>query len=312
MATDNLSDFIKKSAVELGFSQCGISPVMDSSKDIQALRLWISKKYHADMAWIESSIPLRENPELLLSEIKSVVVVTLNYYTENQLLASEYKVSKFAQNLDYHNVLKSKLYQLLTNIKSIDATIDARVFVDSGPIFEKSYAVNAGLGWIGKNSCLIMPKQGSFFFIGVLLLTVELDFDNPFDKSYCANCTRCIDACPTGAISAPYTINSNRCISYLTIEHHDDIPENIDFKSTNQIFGCDICQQVCPHNKFSQDCLNPDFTPSKELLSMTTIDWESLDKSSFKKQFKHSPIQRAGYQKIMSNIANIKNKRDEI
>jgi epoxyqueuosine reductase len=290
-------------AVELGFDGCGVSPVIRSSEDVERLRKWISEGFHADMAWIERSIPLRQDPELLLSGVKSVVITVINYNSEDYTPDSDYKISKYALNRDYHAVIKSKLYTLMSKIQELEPTAEGRVFVDSGPVFEKSYAVNAGLGWIGKNSCLILPKKGSFFFIGTMLLNLALNPDAPFKSDFCGKCTRCIEACPTGAIVAPYTIDARKCISYLTIEHKGQIPRSLDFRSTGQIFGCDLCQQACPFNKFSTTSREPDFLPSERLTGMTNQDWETLSKSDFKKQFKHSPIQRAGYEKIMSTIA---------
>lgn len=310
METGSLSEIIKQKAEELGFDGCGITPVIDPSADIERLRKWISNKYHADMAWIDRSIPLRQNPELLLSGVKSVVVFALNYNSSDTTFASDYKISKYALNKDYHFVIKSKLYRLLSFIQEIEPIAEGRIFVDSGPVFEKSYAVNAGLGWIGKNSCLILPKKGSFFFIGTMLLNVPLTPDNSYTLNHCGKCTRCIDACPTGALTAPYTVNSNKCISYLTIEHKGEIPQNIDFKSGKQIFGCDICQQVCPFNKFSLNTREEDFLPTEQFASMTNQDWETLVKSDFKKKFKQSPLQRAGYEKIKSTIAYINKNSD--
>ncbi len=310
METDRLSEIIKQKAEELGFDECGITPVIDSSGDIERLRKWISNKYHADMEWIERSIPLRENPGLLLPGVKSVVVFALNYNSSDVIFASDYKISKYALNRDYHVVIKSKLYRLLSFIQEIDPVIEGRVFVDSGPVFEKLYAVNAGLGWIGKNSCLILPKRGSFFFLGTMLLNVSLTPDSSYALNHCGECTRCIDACPTGAITVPYTIDSNKCISYLTIEHKGEIPQNIDFKSGKQIFGCDICQQACPFNKFSLNTGEEDFVPTKQLLSMTNQDWETLTKSDFKKKFKQTPLYRSGYEKIKSTIAYINKNSD--
>lgn len=311
MTKNNLAEIIKQRALELGFSKCGISPVMDSSADLGHLRTWISEEKHGEMQWMERSIPLRENPALLLPEIKSVVVLALNYFTDNGQSEGIYKISKYAQHKDYHNVLKSKIFQLLETLKSIDITIEGRAFVDSGPVFEKSYAVNAGLGWIGKNSCFILPKQGSFFFLGVLLLNKNMDYGTPFSDNYCGSCTRCIDACPTHAIVAPQSIDARKCISYLTIELHNKIPTEIDFTSTNQIFGCDLCQEVCPHNKFSTHCLNNDFEITDSLRLMDNDSWQKITKSEFKKRFKQSPILRAGYEKIKSNIDYINKKNHE-
>jgi epoxyqueuosine reductase len=305
METDRLSEIVKQKAYELGFAGCGISPVIDASKDIKRLQEWISDNYHADMAWIERSIPLRQDPALLLPDIKSVVVVVINYDSPDTVSVSDYKISKYALNKDYHTVIKSKLYQMLSMVQEFEPAAEGRIFVDSGPVFEKSYAVNAGLGWFGKNSCLILPKKGSFFFIGTMLLNIALTPDNPFLANHCGKCTRCIDACPTGALIAPYTVDASKCISYLTIEHKGDIPRDIDFRTTGQIFGCDLCQQACPFNKFSINTHEEDFLPSDLLVSMTNEEWETLTKSDFKKKFKQSPIQRAGYEKIKSTIAYI-------
>lgn len=310
METGNLSRFIKEQATLLGFDQCGISPVLNSSKEVERLEDWISKGYHAEMSWMERSIPLRSDPSLLLPDIKSVVVVMMNYHSSERS-SSSYRVSRYAQHADYHYVLKSRLNKLLTAIQTVDPAIEGRAFVDSGPIFEKAYAVNAGLGWIGKNSCLILPQQGSFFFIGTLLLTAELAYDAPFTANHCGACTRCMEACPTNAIVSPCTVDANRCVSYLTIEHREPIPESIDFKATNQLFGCDICQEACPHQRFSRETAHPEFHPSAAMQSLTDQEWETMTPSEFKKRFKHSPLQRAGYQKIMSNISYLKGQNEE-
>jgi epoxyqueuosine reductase len=306
MDKKELTQRIKEQALSLGFSFCGISPVMDSNRDVSHLKDWISNNFHAEMDWIAKSIALRENPTLLLPEIKSVVMFAMNYFSEDDLLNTKYKISKYALNLDYHWVLKNKLKIIMESIEAMGVNIEYRAFADSGPIFEKSYAVNAGLGWIGKNSCLILPHKGSFFFLATLLLNIELEYDQPFNVNHCGSCTKCIDACPTGAITAPLIINSNKCISYLTIEHKGDKPEGIDFRETKQIFGCDLCQQACPQNRFAETTSEPSFLPSESLIAMCDGDWENLTKSDFKKQFKYSPIQRAGYEKIKSNIAYIR------
>ncbi len=300
-----LSNYIKDLSEELGFSACGISPVMNSENDVLYLNDWINKGYHAGMNWISQSIPLRSDPSLLLTDVKSVVVFAFNYYSPEGFVKTDFQISKYALNQDYHWVLKNKLKQLFESIKTLDSLVEGRCFVDSGPIFEKSYAVNAGLGWIGKNSCLILPQKGSFFFLATLLLNVELEYDQPFLKNHCGKCTKCIDACPTGAIKSPFVIDSNKCISYLTIEHKGEIPSNVDFKNTKQIFGCDICQNVCPHNRLITNTSEKGFMPSVPCSAMNDNDWENLSKSDFKKQFKYSPIQRAGYEKIKSNIAYI-------
>lgn len=306
MDKKELSKQIKEQAFALGFSACGISPIMDNRADLSNLKEWIDNHYHGDMEWIVKSIPLRENPAKLLSEVKSVVMLAYNYYTLEEFPNTHYKISRYALNQDYHWVLKNKTKHLIDQISGLETDLKWRVFVDSGPIFEKSYAVNAGLGWIGKNSCLIIPQKGSFFFLTALLLSVELEFDEPYAADHCGTCTQCIEACPTGAIVSPHTIDSNKCISYLTIEHKCETPKEIDFKATNQIFGCDLCQMVCPHNRFSTQTNESAFIADEKIRIMTNHDWESLSKSDFKKQFKNSPIQRAGYEKIKSNIAYIR------
>lgn len=301
-----LSSAIKKRASELNCSGCGISAVKDNSLDMTYLNDWISKDYHADMMWITKNHALRNDPNMLLPEVKSIVMITVNYFSESNS-KSKYKVSKYAQNIDYHWVLKSKLQDILNGIIEIDPSTVGKIFVDSGPFFEKSHAVNAGLGWIGKNGLLILPKKGSFHFIGTLLLNKELAEDTPYTQNHCGNCNKCIDACPTNAIVTPREINANKCISYLTIEHKGEIPKEINFGDTCQIFGCDVCQLVCPHNRFSTECTEESLMPSDIIQTMTDESWEELTKSDFKKLFKHSPLQRAGYEKLKTNIEYIKN-----
>lgn len=301
-----LSSAIKKRASELNCSGCGISSVKDNSLDMTYLNKWIAKGYHANMEWITKNHSLRNDPNLLLPDVKSIVMITVNYFSESNS-KSKYKVSKYAQNMDYHWVLRSKLKNILEFVTEIDDSIVGKIFVDSGPFFEKSYAVNAGLGWIGKNGLLILPKKGSFHFIGTLLLNKELAEDTPYTQNHCGNCNKCIDTCPTNAIVAPGVLNANKCISYLTIEHKGEIPPEIDFRDTNLIFGCDICQSVCPYNRFPSESTEETLIPSQIIRSMTDASWEEMTKSEFKKIFKYSPLQRAGYEKLKSNIEYIKN-----
>ncbi len=301
-----LTEWIKKRAFDLNCSACGITIVKDNSQEMAQLNNWILQGYHAEMQWINNNKNLRENPELLYPEVKSIVVITVNYFSNDSVDPYNYSVSKYAQNIDYHFVLKSKLSNILISLQDIDGTIEGRFFVDSGPFFEKSYAVHAGIGWIGKNSLLIIPNKGSFHFIGVLLLNKELIYDFPYSQDHCGDCVNCLVACPTKALVKPRILDARKCISYLTVEHKGEIPYDCNFGESNSIFGCDICQLACPQNRFMTQSTEDGLIPSSYMKAMNKTEWEGITKSEFKKIFKHSSLQRAGYEKIKANIEHIK------
>lgn len=295
---------IKSRALNLGFDACGISNIepldFDSNKYIE----WIEKGYQADMKYMERNMDKRFNPKLLVENAKSVISVLLNYFPEKQLPEHQYyKISKYAYGIDYHYVIKDKLKKLMDFIiEAIGEEIPMRAFVDSAPVLDKSWAVKSGLGWIGKNSLLINKKFGSFVFVGEIILDLDLNPDNPLAKEYCGQCSACLDSCPTKAIISPYIVDSQRCISYHTIETKEDIPQEIVEKLEGKIYGCDICQDVCPWNSKASPHQIPEFKLSDTLILMKKQDFENMEKPEFKKLFKSSPQIRTGYKKFKKNI----------
>ena len=303
-----LSKKVKSRALALGFDACGISKIESLDFDAKKYNEWLERGFQAGMSYMERNVEKRFNPGLLLENAKSVISVLLNYYPEKILPESQfYKISKYAYNTDYHYVVKEKLHDLMEFInKQTGEKISMRAFVDSAPVMDKSWAVRSGLGWIGKNSLLINKKLGSFVFVGEIIMDLELIADNPLNTEYCGSCTACIDACPTGAITEPYVVDANRCISYHTIETKEDIPQQIVPKLDGKIFGCDICQDVCPWNSKASFHQVQEFKLSDSLMLMSREDWENLTKPDFKKMFKSSPLWRTGYKKIMRNIEQAK------
>jgi epoxyqueuosine reductase len=304
----NLSDYIKNEAKELGFYACGISKAQFLKSEAEHVEKWLAKSKHASMYYMERNKDKRYNPALLVDGAKSVISVLYNYYPDKLLPETHgYKISKYAYGKDYHFVLKAKLKALLNKIEKKTGNINARVFVDSAPVLERAWGAKSALGFIGKNTLLINKKGGSFFFLGQIIIDIELYYDESFDeKNYCGSCSACIDACPTDALK-PFEVDSNKCISFLTIENKGEISVNFKGKFENYIFGCDICQDVCPWNKrfaFMHD--EPAFTPSTELVEMTKSDWESLDKATFKKMFKNTAFERTGYKMLKRNIDFVK------
>ncbi len=306
----DLKSIIKKNFINFGFSSCGISNIIDTFEQVPFLEDWINKGFHAEMNWLKQQIEIRKDIKLLFPDTKSVIVLTMNYYSGDNNFNSNYIVSKYALNNDYHNVLKKRMAEFSIFLQTIDSSITTNHYCDSAPIFEKEYAVNSGLGWIGKNSCLIQPKMGSYYFIGIMLINKQLESDTKFEKNYCGKCTKCIDACPTKAIVEPGVIDSNRCLSYITIEHKGDI-ENEYLKNSHYIFGCDICQDVCPINKFKKPTCVEEFYPSEFIKNATDEEWQNLNNNEFKKIFVSSPIKRAGLQKIKRNIKELGVSSDE-
>ena len=298
-----LSELIKSFSLELGFSFCGISKATYLSDEENVLKEWLKNDFHAGMKYMENHFGKRLDPRLLVEHSKSVITVLLNYFPEKEISTkNNYKISKYAYGKDYHFVVKEKLKLLLDKIISQTGEINARTFVDSAPVMDKVWAEKSGLGWIGKNTCLINKNLGSFFFIGHIILDLELVYDKAV-TNHCGNCTACIDACPTGALNPAYRLDANKCISYLTIENKDEIPENLKQKLNDWIFGCDICQDVCPWNKKAKKHNVLEFLPSEELMSMTKEKWQNLTKEEFNKLFKNSAVKRTKYAGLKRNIA---------
>lgn len=300
----SLASEIKAFAHSLGFSACGIAAVRYLDEEQNNFDSWLNKSYNADMAYMNNNKEKRLNPSLLFDGAKSVIVLLLNYYPEKQYIEKGKPIiSKYAYGKDYHIVVKQKLFILLDFIRTKIDNVSGRCFVDSAPVLEHSWAREAGLGWIGKNSLLLNKKLGSFSFIGELIIDKEVDvYDKPFKESFCGTCTACIDACPTNAIVAPKIIDARRCISYNTIEKKDNIPAEIRHFVGDRIFGCDICQDVCPWNKNLINHSTPELDANVQLLNMNYVEWKELSEERFKQICKDSPLMRAGKKKIENNI----------
>ena len=293
--------FIKSEAKRLGFISCGISKAAFLEKEAPRLENWLNKNHQGQMAYMENNFDKRLNPKLLVDDAKSVISLLLNYYpTEIQNDAS-FKISKYAYGQDYHFVIKQKLNELLLSIQTEIGAISGRAFVDSAPVLDKAWAAKSGLGWVGKNSNLITQKVGSFYFIAELIVDLELEYDFA-TTDHCGTCTACIDACPTEAIVAPYVVDGSKCISYFTIELKDNIPQEMKGKFNDWAFGCDICQDVCPWNKFSKPHSEPLFNPNQEILNFTKKDWQEITGETFNKVFKNSAVKRTKLDGFKRNI----------
>ncbi|MFZ4546839.1 MAG: tRNA epoxyqueuosine(34) reductase QueG [Bacteroidales bacterium] len=298
-----LSAFIKQEATLLGFDACGIAPVSELKEDGIHLNNWLKNSYHAEMAYMQRNTDLRINPGLLVENARSVIVFLYNYYPSKALNPdSGYLISKYAYGNDYHDVIREKLNFLMLKLKEQVPEISIRGFVDSAPVLERTWATLAGLGWIGKNSMLISKQKGSYFFISELITDIELEYDQPMGGNYCGDCSRCMDACPTGAITDMRVVDAGKCISYLTIENKGEIPETMKGKYKQWIFGCDVCQDVCPWNRFSSPHNEPLFEPSATLLKFQQKDWEQLDNEQYMYVFRKSAIKRAKFAGLKRNI----------
>jgi len=297
----NYSQLIKKSAKNLGFLSCGISKAEFLEEEAPRFEKWLNEQKHGQMAYMENHYDKRLDPRLLVPGAKSVVSLLLNYYTDEHQVEGAPKISKYAYGTDYHFVIKEKLKQLFQILQEEIGEINGRVFVDSAPVMDKAWAGRSGLGWMGKNTNLINKKVGSFFFIAEMILDLKLDYDTPV-TDHCGTCTACIDACPTEALT-PYNIDASRCISYLTIELKDQIPSEFQNKMDDWSFGCDICQDVCPWNRFSKPHSEPLFEPRSELLEFTKKDWEELTETTFDIIFKNSAVKRTRYRGLKRNLA---------
>lgn len=297
------TNFIKQAATKLGFQYCGIAKAVKLENDAVRLEKWLNKQMHGSMQYMEKYFEQRINPALLVPGAKSVITVLMNYFPEEHQKPGAPKIARYAFGKDYHEVIKEKLNQLLLTMQQQIGEINGRGFVDSAPVLERSWAQRSGLGWIGKNGNLITRQQGSFFFIATLITDLELVYDDAFAKDYCGTCTKCINACPTDAILGNKVIDGSKCISYFTIELKEMlIPENVKGKFQNWMFGCDICQDVCPWNRFSTPAAEAAFKPIAEILNLSTKEWQQLSEESFKKIFKHSPLKRSKYKGIQRNL----------
>ncbi|GAB3989952.1 tRNA epoxyqueuosine(34) reductase QueG [Spirosoma daeguense] len=299
---------IKTKAIELGFDFCGIAKADFLEEEAPQLENWLKNGMHGQMNYMANHFDKRLDPRLLVDDAKSVLTVLLNYYPE-QLIDSDdnnLKLSKYAYGTDYHFVIKDKLKDLLAFIHTEIGEVGGRAFVDSAPVMDKAWAKRAGLGWVGKHTNLINREIGSFFFIGELILDLELEPDGPI-TDYCGTCTRCIDACPTDAIVAPYVVDGSKCISYFTIELKESIPEDVRGKFDNWIFGCDICQDVCPWNRFSRPHKTPAFDPHPDLAQLTKSDWLEITEDVFREIFRRSAVKRTKLDGLKRNIDFVTN-----
>jgi len=301
------SQLIKAEAMRLGFMACGIAKADFLAEEAPRLENWLMNNHHGEMAYMENHFDKRLDPRLLVEDAKSVVSLTLNYYSEEKQLDEHApKISKYAYGTDYHTVIKEKLKELLAFINDEIGEVAGRCFVDSAPVMDKAWAQKSGLGWRGKNSNLISKDAGSFFFLAELIIDLELDYDHPFVADHCGSCTRCIDACPTDAIMAPYVVDGSKCISYLTIELKNEIPNEFKGKMENWMFGCDICQDVCPWNRFATQHQEPAFMPALELLQLNKNELVEMTDEVFKQVFKGSAVKRTKFNGLKRNIDFLK------
>lgn len=295
------TNIIKTEAQRLGFEQIGIAPAGFLEDEAPRLESWLKKGFHGQMQWMENHFDKRLDPTLLVPDAKSVISLMFNYFPPtkpNDETAP--KIARYAYGEDYHFVLKDKLKDLMHFIRAEIGEVDGRVFVDSAPVMERKWAQKGGLGWIGKNTLLLNKGKGSYYFLAEIICDLELEYDGPA-TDHCGTCTACIDACPTDAIT-PYEVNASKCISYLTIELRDAIPNEFAGKMENWAFGCDICQEVCPWNRFAKPHQEQAFLPSPELMDMTNRNWHEMTEEVFKKVFKHSPVKRTKFEGLKRNL----------
>ncbi|MGM0390239.1 MAG: tRNA epoxyqueuosine(34) reductase QueG [Bacteroidota bacterium] len=295
------AQIIKAEAKRLGFIACGISHAGFLEEEAPRLENWLTKNMHGEMRYMENHFDKRLDPTKLVEDSKSVISLLLNYYPEETQTEDSYKISKYAYGTDYHFVIKDKLKELLQFMKNEIGDVDGRAFVDSAPVLDKAWAAKSGLGWIGKNSNLLTKQVGSFYFIAELIVDLELETDSPV-TDHCGSCTACIDACPTQAIVEPYKVDGSKCISYFTIELKEELPNSVKGQFDDWMFGCDICQDVCPWNKFSKSHKEPLFNPHPELLEMDKKAWQELTRETFDEIFRKSAVKRTKFVGLKRNI----------
>lgn len=292
---------VKAIASALGFDACGISRAAFLEDEAPRLEAWLNRNYHGEMAYMANHFDKRLDPTKLVEGAKSVVSLLLNYFPSELQRSDSYKVSKYAYGTDYHSVIKEKLFEFVSRIREEIGEVGGRVFVDSAPVMDKAWAQKSGLGWIGKHTNLLNKNMGSFFFIAELIIDLELEPDAPV-KDHCGSCTRCIDACPTDAITEPYVVDGSRCISYFTIELKKQIPDHVKGRFEDWIFGCDICQDVCPWNRFSTPHHTPGFTIKPVIQDFSKKEWEEITEDVFRKVFEDSPLRRTGLDGLKRNV----------
>lgn len=298
------SQLVKKIAEQLGFDQCGIAKAVRLDEDAKRLEKWLNKGFHGEMAYMENHFELRVDPVKLVPGAKSVITLLYNYFPKEKQHEGSPNIAKYAFGKDYHEVIREKLYNFLFLLRESLGEIQGRGFVDSAPVLERAWAERSGLGWIGKNGNIINTKRGSFFFIATLITDIELETDTPLKQDYCGTCNKCVEACPTNAILPEKILDATKCISYFTIEMKSkELKDDLKNKTANWIFGCDICQDVCPWNRFSKPTKEKNFDAIQEVLSFSFEDWKSLNEESFKIIFKDSAIKRTKWEGMMRNIA---------
>lgn len=303
--TSKYSQFIKDEAKRLGFLSCGISKAGFLEAEAPRLETWLKNNAHGEMRYMENHFDKRLDPTKLVEGSKSVISLLLNYYPSEIQNTESYQLSKYAYGTDYHFVIKDKLKELLQSIQDEIGDVHGRAFVDSAPVLDKAWAAKSGLGWIGKHSNLLTQQIGSFYFIAELIIDLDLEYDH-ITSDHCGTCTACIDACPTEAITEPYVVDGSKCISYFTIELKENIPKEVKGQFNDWMFGCDICQDVCPWNRFSKAHSEPLFNPHPELLDMTKKDWEEITQDTFSKVFKKSAVKRTKFTGLQRNITFLK------
>ena len=296
------SQLIKRLAKQIGFSSCGISRARFLHEEEKNFEDWLNQGYQGTMSYLERNFDKRLDPTKLVPGAKSIISLTFNYFPPKKILDdNSFLISKYAYGKDYHIIIKDKLKALFSQMKKEVGDIEGRVFVDSAPIHERAWAKISGLGWIGKNSLLLNKKMGSYFFLAEIVCDLNLEYDSTI-SDHCGTCTKCIDACPTDAITQAQVVDANRCISYLTIENKNKIPKELSKSFNNYIFGCDICQDICPWNKFSTSHNEREFLPKEELSKMSKKDWQELTHETFNKIFKNSAVKRTKFQGLKRNI----------
>ena len=299
------TELIKNEAKRLGFISCGISRAEFLEEEAPRLEKWLKMNMHGEMKYMENYFEKRLDPSKLVDDAKSVISLSYNYYPKDLQNKEAPKISKYAYGMDYHYVIKEKLIFFLSFIKDKIGDVNGRAFVDSAPILEKAWASKSGIGWVGKNSNLITKQVGSFYFLAELIVDLELDYDG-IETDHCGECTACIDSCPTQAITEPYVVDGSKCISYFTIELKENIPNEFKAKFEDWVFGCDICQDVCPWNKFSKPHKEPLFQSTSELMKMSRDEWNEITEETFNKIFKNSAVKRTGYKGLTRNLNFIK------
>jgi len=309
MSITTHTQLIKQFSKQLGFDYCGIAKAERLDEDAKRLEQWLNKGMHGSMQYMENHFELRVDPTKLVPGARSVITLMMNYFPSAEQNEQAPKISKYAYGEDYHEVIRERLKELMKLINEHIGDVNGRGFVDSAPVLERSWAVKSGLGWVGKNGNLISKQSGSFFFIATLICDLELEYDAPFAKDYCGTCTKCIDSCPTDAILPDKVVDGSKCISYFTIELKDAlIDESMKDKFENWMFGCDVCQDVCPWNRFSKPTAEQAFTPIPEILNLSTKQWEEMSEETFKKIFKNSPLKRTKFEGLKRNLKFIQNK----